>query len=200
MVSRWLRHVRYWIGLATGVGLMSWSAGNTHIQSSCPFRFERRQIRSPFVSSNSYRSFTSGRFLRNTSWQEISLERIPHFFQSSSWLSLMNAYSFFTFARLLIADCLPVFIGLARITVGLHSFIHLHSCILAGILFGGLLISASDSLDDRLGCSRSAFRIDRWRREIDSMTEDRIEKYDHKWAQKRKKGCTLFLCVGPWFF
>ena len=63
---------------------------------------------------------------------------------------------FVKFVRSLHRNRLPVFISLARLSV---SLIHLHRCILAGMLAGGILISVSDSLDDHLGPFRFTFRI-----------------------------------------
>ena len=62
---------------------------------------------------------------------------------------------FLDLVRSLVRDRLPVFISLARLS---GSLIHLQRCILTGVLFGGILISFPDRLDDHLGPFRSTFR------------------------------------------
>ena len=101
----------------------------------------------------------------------------------------------------LVTDRLLVFISLARLSV---SLIHLHRCILAGILSGDIFISSSDSLDDHLrsflfhfsnrwakervsllypsleGSSLNQSLVQSTKREIDLRREKRIEKHSRK--------------------
>lgn len=84
---------------------------------------------------------------------------------------------FLNLARSLIADCLPVFIDLARLSVRLDACVHLYCCILAGMLLGDILISSSDSLGNQLACLGSTSRAfsthaivvpnDKWRNGYD---------------------------------
>ena len=111
---------------------------------------------------------------------------------------------FLDLVRSLVADRLPLFISLARLSVSLIGFVHLHFSILSSVLSDGILISSSDSLEDHLASFRSTFWVGARRRkflyftqslegsslnqslvqstkrEIDSRREDCIEKQSRK--------------------
>ena len=112
--------------------------------SSCVIAYEREI----WMNSTSFRILRDG------------LSKETH---SCRWCMTID---FLDLVRSLVVDLLPFFISLARLSVGLNSFIHLHSCILAGMLSGGILLSSFDSFDDHLGPFRSTFRIGGWRREF----------------------------------
>ena len=80
--------------------------------------------------------------------------------QRNAWLSLVR-------------NRLSAVIKLARPSLSLDGFFHVHSCILAGMLSGGILISSSDSLDNQFVSFRSTSRRFVTQSGVGSVNEER---------------------------